>query len=341
MRTIPNGVLLLILLIFTAACQQTLVAVEPTLAPTVQPPLVITLRATQTPRTIELPPVTPTVESVPLPTPTLSDTAPEAAAQTVEIPSLLVPPDAVTLPTAIPAANTFVIGQSVQGRDIVAWRFGEGERVLLLVGGIHAGFEGNTVMLVNELIAHFQATPADVLSGMSLVLIPVANPDGLALGREAAGRFNANSVDLNRNWGCEWSPTAYWQERTVDPGGSAFSEPETRALAAWIRDNRPAAVVFYHAAGRGVFAGGCEGDHGSAAFAAVYGEASGYPYGAAWSAYPVTGTAPTWVDSLGIPAVDLELSSTQQTEFLPNLRGIMAAQCWLMRDSAAAGGGCD
>jgi hypothetical protein len=239
-------------------------------------------------------------------------------------------PASAVVQTFIPAENTFVVGQSVQGRDLLAWRFGDGQHIVLLVGGIHAGFEANTVMLVNELIAHFQGTPADVLPGITLVLIPIANPDGLVLGRQSSGRFNANNVDLNRNWGCEWSPTAYWQERLVNPGERAFSEPETRAIGQLIRDFQPGAAVFYHAAARGVFAGGCDGDHGSGALAAVIGEASGYPYGEAWSAYPVSGTASTWADGLGVPAVDLELSGTRETEFLPNLRAIMAVQAWLI-----------
>ncbi len=72
--------------------------------------------------------------------------------------------------------------------------------MLLLVGGIHAGFESNTVLLINALIAHFEGTPVDVLPGMSIILIPVLNPDGLVRGRTTEGRFNGNRVDLNRNW---------------------------------------------------------------------------------------------------------------------------------------------
>jgi hypothetical protein len=324
--------LISIILIFSAACQQTLVAVQPVLPPTQAPLVAATARPTLTPQPIDLP--IKTVTSTQPPIPTLFPSA---------SPMILLPPPQVTnlievtpattsapvIETFIPAGNTFVVGQSVQGRDILAWRFGDGAKVVLVVGGIHAGFEANTVMLVNELITHFQGTPADVLPGITLILIPVANPDGLIIGREAAGRFNANNVDLNRNWGCEWSATAYWQNRLVNPGASAFSEPETRAIGQLIRDMRPGAAVFYHAAARGVFAGGCDGDHGSGALAAVIGEASGYPYGEAWSAYPVSGTAATWADGLGVPAVDLELSGTRETEFLPNLRGIMAIQAWL------------
>lgn len=200
----------------------------------------------------------------------------------------------------------------------------------MLVGGIHGGYEGNTVTLVNELIEHFERTPDDVLPGISIILVPVANPDGLALGRQAEGRFNANRVDLNRNWGCEWSPDAVWRNQSVDPGPHAFSEPETQALAAFIREVQPAAAVFYHSAAEGVFAGECEGGHGSAILAAVIGEAAGYPYGEAFSAYLVTGTAASWVDGQGIPAVDLELSTTRSSEFQRNLLGVQAVQEWLL-----------
>lgn len=78
------------------------------------------------------------------------------------------------------------------------------------------------------------------------------NPDGLVRGRTAEGRFNGNQVDLNRNWGCDWSATAYWQQRTVDPGERPFSEPETAALSVFMQSTRPVAALFYHAAANGI-----------------------------------------------------------------------------------------
>ncbi|MFN8449943.1 MAG: hypothetical protein U0521_15495 [Anaerolineae bacterium] len=45
------------------------------------------------------------------------------------------------------------------GRELTARRFGAGERVLLLVGGIHGGWETNTVTLMEQLIDHFTAAP--------------------------------------------------------------------------------------------------------------------------------------------------------------------------------------
>jgi predicted deacylase len=228
-------------------------------------------------------------------------------------------------------ASLATVGYSVEGRPIEARRFGEGARVLMLVGGIHGGWEANTVRLMDELAAHFEAHPEDVEPGLSLMVIPALNPDGLSYGRSEAGRFNASGVDLNRNWGCAWSAEAVWRSQTVNPGATAFSEPETRALAETIRAQRPAAVLFYHSAANGVYAGAC--DDGAAAdseaLAAVLGQATGYRYGQPFSAYRVTGTAPNWVDGLGIPSVDVELRTSTETEFEQNLRGVLAVQQWV------------
>ena len=59
----------------------------------------------------------------------------------------------------------------------------------LFAGQIHAGYEANTVLLIQEMIEHFQRAPGDVLPGMSLILIPAANPDGLTRGRAAVSRL--------------------------------------------------------------------------------------------------------------------------------------------------------
>lgn len=323
----------IMILIFMAACQPT--SVLPTLAP----PPTVTRQSLPTSRpTITPHPVTGSLPtSLPSPLPTVITASPVATIPPVQPvviqPASTIPPGATLTATPvltrIPDANAFSIGRSSEGREILAWRFGTGERILLIVGGVHAGFESNTVLLVNELITHFQSTPASVLPGMSLVLVPVLNPDGLARGRRSEGRFNANGVDLNRNWGCGWSAEAYWQTNRVDPGVRAFSEPETQSLANFVRQQPPASAIFFHSAASGVFAGRCEGQRVSEALAAVYGEASGYPYGEPFSAYPVTGTAASWMDGQGIPAVDLELSGTRDTEFVRNLRALMAVQCWL------------
>ena len=156
--------------------------------------------------------------------------------------------------------------------------------------------------------------------------------DGLVRGRNAEGRFNANNVDLNRNWGCDWSADAYWKQEKVNPGTRPFSEPETAALSVFMQQMRPTAALFYHAAADGIFEGTCNEVVDSAQLAAVLGDASGYSYGKPFSAYTVSGTESNWADGQGILSADVELAGTRDAEFDRNLRGILAVECWITGD---------
>ena len=53
----------------------------------------------------------------------------------------------------------------------------------------------------------------------------------LIKGDVSSARFNADGVDLNRNFDCDWAPTGTWQNKTVSGGTAAFSEPEAAAIA--------------------------------------------------------------------------------------------------------------
>ena len=304
----------------TQTTTATVTPIPPSPLPTVT--LTPSLTITDTPR-----PVTPTGT----PAPTLTGTA-----TLTPIPTREIRPDTQPARPAATLPEQFVFGASATGQGLLARRIGQGEIVLMLVGGIHGGAEANTIVLVEELTNHFLTTPGAVLPGITLVLVPSLNPDGAAYGAVNRGRFNGNGVDLNRNWGCDWQPTAYFRTETVYPGQQPFSEPETIALATLINDLRPAAVLFYHSAADGIFAGACNGTSVSGPMVAVLGEATGYSYGQPFSEYPVHGTAASWVDSLGIPAADVELASDQFSEFQRNLRGVMALQCWLIGPEAAA-----
>jgi len=225
-----------------------------------------------------------------------------------------------------------IIALSVEGRPITARRIGTGSRALLLIGGLHGGWEANTTGLMFALLDHFTAQPGDLPADSALIIIPAANPDGTARGATPAGRFNANGVDLNRNWGCGWSAAAVWRTFPVSAGGRAFSEPEARALAEYIQRTRPAGVLLFHSAANGIFPGDCaEADltADSHAFSAAVGAAAGYPCCAGFSAYAVTGTAAAWIDGQGIPAADVELRRHDSLELEANLAGVRAALAWL------------
>ncbi len=235
--------------------------------------------------------------------------------------------------TPYPDDQRFSLGKSVEGRDIWAWQFGDGPHTIVLVGGIHGGFEGNTVVLAEELAGYFRSNREDVLLGIRLVIIPAANPDGLARGSGIEGRFNARGVDLNRNWGCEWSESAVLQDRQVDPGPRPFSEPEAVALRAYFVAEPPDAVLFYHSAAGGIFLGQCGSESPASWLGDVLSEASGYPR-QHFTYYEVSGDATNWLAERGIPAAVIETYSKNDTEFDRNLPAVMALQChYVMRDA--------
>ncbi len=257
----------------------------------------------------------------------------------VETPTLL----AVMQPPAMPSAP-LIIGYSAQGRPMEAYRFGHGRRRLVLIGGIH-GSEWNTILLARQAVNFFSTHPKAIPPDVTLIIIPAANPDGQAraLGhggrftaREiqdsavqngvAVGRLNARDVDLNRNWPCSWSPVGYFGRREVSGGRVPFSEPESRALAAFLTRPPVDGVIFWHSAAAGVYAGGCKQRFApSDALGKAYARGSGYPFQQAFTSYPITGDATDWLSAQGIPAVVVELSDHTRTEWERNLAGIQAS----------------
>ncbi len=121
-------------------------------------------------------------------------------------------------------AEIVQIGESVAGKPLLAIRIGGPGRALRVLGG-HHGDEGSSVEVALA-VAEAYGTGAAVLpADTELWVVPVVNPDGLAAGT----RTNARAVDLNRNYGFEWSASE------AASGASAFSEPETRAIRALSR----------------------------------------------------------------------------------------------------------
>ncbi|MCR4285320.1 MAG: M14 family metallopeptidase [Candidatus Kaiserbacteria bacterium] len=234
------------------------------------------------------------------------------------------------------------IGTSVQGREILARTYGTGSTTLMFVGGIHGGYEWNSVLLSYELIDYLEANPESVPRNMKIIVIPSANPDGVyevvgVEGRFALtdvpektklglGRFNAHSVDLNRNFNCKWKPESKWRGNTVSAGASPFSEPESQAIRDIVIEQQPEAVVFLHSQSNAVYASECESGilPETRTVMSLYAEASGYPAVDSFDAYEITGDAEGWLASINIPAITVELSTHETTEWARNLAGIKA-----------------
>jgi protein MpaA len=105
---------------------------------------------------------------------------------------------------------------------------------MLVVGSI-AGDEPAGIAIA-KLIASQPAIP-----GVRLWLIPDVNPDGAA----RTTRVNAHGVDLNRNFPYRWRRQAAPGSRYY-PGPRPGSEPETRAVAAFLRRVRPGLAIWLH-----------------------------------------------------------------------------------------------
>ncbi len=203
------------------------------------------------------------------------------------------------------------IGFSVEGRPINAYIFGDGAKKILYVGGMH-GNEFSSIILmeawVNELDNRFHEIPED----HTVIVIPNSSPDGAVI----RSRLNANSVDLNRNF-----PTDDWQSEVQIPGPTvlpegggkqSLSEPESQALASFVRAQRPQLVLTYHAVASVVIGN----DVGQAnSYAETYAQQAGYDFSANDKLdevfnYDATGAFEDWLnDELSIPALLVETAT--------------------------------
>lgn len=233
-----------------------------------------------------------------------------------------------------------LIGTSVQGRKIEAYTYGDGDTHLLFVGGIHGGYEWNSVLLSYAFMDYLDANPEVVPDNITVTVIPSANPDGVyeVVGREGrftaadvspsaangTGRFNANGVDLNRNFPCKWQPEAVWRGNTVSAGSAPFSEPETQTFQDFVLEHNPAAVVFWHSQANAVYPAECGGDISPETrdIMNAYAAASGYQAAETFDAYEVTGAADGWLATIGIPTLTVELQTHESIEWERNLAGI-------------------
>ncbi len=251
---------------------------------------------------------------------------------------------ATTTPTTKPVDTTkTTIGTTGEKRDIIAYHFGTGAKELLFVGGIHGGYEWNTALVAYELMDELAKNPSLIPANIKVTIIPVLNPDGLSRvvgtsGRFTesavskneqtviAGRFNANNVDLNRNFDCDWQTKGVWMNTPVSGGTKAFSEPESQAIKSYIEAHNPTAVVAWFSSAGGVFASSCHNGilPETKTLMNTYAKASGYKAYDSYDFYATTGDMLNWLAKKNIPAISVLLTTHQDTEWTKNLAGITA-----------------
>jgi protein MpaA len=153
-------------------------------------------------------------------------------------------PACAPTPAPAPVAPRFLeerqIGTSYQGRPIVAYRVGTpGGKVVLAVGSIHGDEQAGI-----EIVEYVRDT-ATIPANLDVWVVPSINPDGNAVNFEG----NGAGVDLNRNFPPNWQYIDCPTNPTNCSGGEPLSEPESRAIAAFVTEIQPKLTVWYHAVG--------------------------------------------------------------------------------------------
>ena len=246
-------------------------------------------------------------------------------------------------PVVVQNKEETVIGKSVEGRDIIAYHYGTGDTEILLVGDIHGGYSWNTALVAYQAMDYLKANPSVIPANVKVTVIPVLNPDGLfkVVGKEGrftavdvspsqaiqtSGRFNANNVDLSRNFDCDWQSNAKWQNTPVSGGSAVFSEPESLAIKSYVETQKPKAVVVWYSAAGGVYASNCHNGVSveTNAITKKFASASGYPAYQSFDFYATTGDMVNWLAKINVPAISVLLTNHTDTEWTKNQKGIDA-----------------
>ncbi|MCD6332981.1 MAG: DUF2817 domain-containing protein [Bacteroidales bacterium] len=142
------------------------------------------------------------------------------------------------------------IGHSVLGRAICSLKISDNpdedeDEPPILIIGCHHGNEilsvEATLYQINYLVENYGTNPevTNWIDHMEIWYVPLLNPDG----REAMRRTNENGIDLNRNYGFEFTAVG-------NHGPVPFSEPETQAIRDLVSQYPPILSLTYHTSGR-------------------------------------------------------------------------------------------
>jgi len=246
-----------------------------------------------------------------------------------------------------PALSHETLGRSVLGREIPLLRLGEGATHVLYVGAHHGAEGMTAAFLLRFLSEFLTAhragrsiegiDPVFLLSVRTLWIVPALNPDGVELverGLFSAGLFservrrmnggseevstwqaNARGVDLNHNYdagfhaykGVEASLGIVGGAPTRYSGEYPESEPETAALARFIRSVPLSMILSLHTQGREIyFTSGGRSLPGQAAVAARFSAMTGYRAAVPTGAAAYGGLTDWAVGRIGVPAFTVE-----------------------------------
>lgn len=130
-------------------------------------------------------------------------------------------------------AEKISLGKSEEGREIYAFKVGNGGKHFLSFAGVH-GDETGAISGVYKAIDEISSGKMDAyLDEISYVAVPVVNPDGLEMKR----RRNSRGVDINRDFG---------RYGLFKIRGSLFRSKESQAVRAAVEKYDPVFVASHH-----------------------------------------------------------------------------------------------
>ena len=184
----------------------------------------------------------------------------------------------------------YCLGRSIEGREIEMFKIGQGGRRVAIFATHHA-LENVTSNLMYAFIYILNKGLGTNICGMDIAtllshstyyIVPCVNPDGVELfshgpsceylkGRQAsmsAGDYslwqaNARGVDLNHNYDYRFLEYKLIErEKGITPGPTLYSgeypesEPESRAVASFVRALSPTLVISLHSQGEEIYSFG-------------------------------------------------------------------------------------
>ena len=213
--------------------------------------------------------------------------------------------------------DEFVYGTSVEGRDLNVSIFGtndENGTKIMFTGGIH-GSEWRSGDLT-QFIEYLKDNPNLIIDkNLTLIIAPFTNPDGTIRNI----RYNANGVNLNRNWPDQWEYAPTWNR-----GSSPLSEPESKHLYDLTIKEMPDHILSYHAQWPpyGIIFLGDNSNPNTVEFARWVSDNTGYPLGIHPADDSPTGDIGgdqcVWANSIQINCLIIEATYVQNSDWDKN-----------------------
>lgn len=193
--------------------------------------------------------------------------------------------DARALAAKYRFAELYSIGESVMEKKIYCMRIGKGRR-RIFINGAHHGLEYLTSAFIMKFLSEYAAAVydghdffekpcAELFNEATLFAVPMVNPDGVDIaihGMDITNPYhrklismvgihsfnkvwqaNANGVDINHNYDAAWRVVCPHPAPSRYSGPYSESEPETRAIVDFVRENNFDVLIAFHSQGREIY----------------------------------------------------------------------------------------